>query len=53
MKSNSKDNKGIDVARVDSAMKRAAKRAREIAKQTHTPLIVFENGKVVEKNVND
>ena len=53
MKSKGKESNGIDVARVDAAMKRAAKRAGEIAKQTNTPLIIFENGKVVEKKVTD
>ena len=45
------ESNGIDMAGVDAAMKRAAKRAGEIAKQTNTPLIIFKNGKVVEKKV--
>ena len=41
------------MAKVDAAMKRAAQRAREIAKQTKTPLIILENGKMVKKKVTD
>ena len=39
------------LARVGVALRRAAKRAREIAVQTNTPIVVFENGKVVKKKV--
>ncbi len=53
MKPKGKDSNGIDVAKVDAAMKRAARRAREIAKQTNTPLIIFENGRLIEKKVTD
>jgi hypothetical protein len=35
------------------ALRRAAQRAREIAYQTGTPLIVAENGRVVEHWVTD
>jgi hypothetical protein len=38
-------------ARVGVALRRAAKRARKIAAQTNTPIVVFENGKVVKKKV--
>ena len=37
-----------DLAHVEAALLRAAKRAREIAKQTHTPLVYYENGHVVK-----
>jgi len=37
-----------DLANVEAALLRAAKRAREIAKQTHTPLVYYENGHVVK-----
>lgn len=37
-----------DLANVEAALLRAAKRAREIAKQTHTPLVYYENGRVVK-----
>jgi hypothetical protein len=38
-----------DLANAEVALRRAAKRARTIAEQTHTPLIVYENGHVVRK----
>lgn len=37
-----------DLENVEAALLRAAKRAREIAKQTHTPLVYYENGRVVK-----
>ncbi len=40
-----------DLASAEAALRRAAKRARTIAKQTHTPLVVYENGQVVKKFV--
>jgi hypothetical protein len=36
------------LAKVGGALSRAAKRAREIAAQTNTPIVVYENGKVVK-----
>jgi hypothetical protein len=39
------------LAKVGVALRRAAKRAREIAAQTNTPIVVFANGKVVKKKV--
>ena len=41
--------KDPDIRGVEPALQRAAKAARRIAKATHTPLIIWENGKVVEK----
>lgn len=38
-----------DLAKVGIALRRAAKQAREIAIQTNTPLVVWENGRVVKK----
>jgi len=38
-----------DLANVEVALRRAAKRARAIAEQTHTPLVVYERGHVVNK----
>lgn len=40
-----------DLAGAKVALQRAAKRARTIAEQTQTPLIVYENGHVVRKVV--
>jgi hypothetical protein len=38
-----------DLASAEVALRRAAKRARIIAEQTHTPLVVYEGGHVVKK----
>jgi len=40
--------KDSDLAGVDKALRRAARKAKELAVKTHTPLYVFENGKVVD-----
>ncbi len=40
-----------DLANVEAALLRAAKKAREVAEQTHTPLVIYENGHVVKKFV--
>lgn len=39
--------KDSDLAGVSKALRRAAKKAKELAVRTHTPLYVFENGKIV------
>lgn len=50
MKSHKKHRvKDPDIRGAEAALKRAAKTACRIAKATNTPLIVWENGKVVEK----
>lgn len=38
-----------DLAGAEIALRRAAKRAKTIAQQTDTPLIVYEGGLVVKK----
>ncbi|MBI5056025.1 MAG: hypothetical protein HZB61_05350 [Nitrospirae bacterium] len=40
--------KDSDLAGVDKALRRAARKAKKLAVKTHTPLYVFENGKVVD-----
>jgi hypothetical protein len=40
-----------DLAKVGVALRRAAKQARKIAIQTKTPLVVWENGRVVKKKL--
>ena len=40
------------LAKVGVALKRAAKKAREIAARTNTPIVVFEKGRVVKKRVS-
>jgi hypothetical protein len=37
------------LAKVGVALRRAAKRAREIATYTNTPIVIMENGRVVAK----
>ncbi len=39
--------KDPDLAKVEAALKRAARNARKIAKDTGTPLVIFKNGKIV------
>ena len=38
-----------DIRGVEPALRRAAKAARRIAAATHTPLVIWQEGKVVEK----
>lgn len=45
--------KDPDIRGVEPALRRAAQTARRIARATGTPLIVWENGKVVEKWIRD
>lgn len=42
-----------DMKKVESALIRAGQKARQIARQTNTPLVVMENGKVVDKEMKD
>lgn len=41
-----------ELANVEAALLRAAKKAKEIAERTHTPLVIYENGHLVKKNFN-
>jgi hypothetical protein len=40
-----------DLAKVGTALRRAATQARRIAERTNTPLVVLEEGRVVRKRV--
>lgn len=40
-----------DLAKVGIALRRAAKKARKIAEQTNTPLVIYERGRVIRKKV--
>jgi hypothetical protein len=42
-----------DMQGADAALLRAARRAREIARQTNTPLIIMRDGKLVEEWITD
>jgi Ribonuclease G/E len=49
MKGNKKTVVDEDLAKVGTALRRAAKQARKTALQTNTPLIIYENGRVIKK----
>ena len=36
-----------DLSKVGTALRRAARRARKMAEQTHTPLVIYEHGHVI------
>lgn len=38
-----------DLAKAETALRRAAVRAKRIAEETHTPLVVYEGGRVIKK----
>ena len=40
-----------DLAKVEAALQRAGARAREIARKTRTPLIIYKDGKIREYKV--
>lgn len=39
----------IDLAKAETALRRAANRAKKISEETHTPLVVYEGGRVLKK----
>ncbi len=45
------DVRDADIAQAGKALLRAAKQARKIAQQTGTPLVIYEDGKVVKKMI--
>ncbi len=40
-----------DLAKVGAALQRAARKARQIALQTNTPLVIYKKGRVIKKRV--
>jgi len=38
-----------DLAGAEVALRRAARKARTIAEKTHTPLVIYEDGKVIKQ----
>ena len=40
-----------DLAKVDSALQRAAQIARKTAKDTRTPIVIYEGGRIIRKSV--
>jgi len=51
MKANKKIVLDEDLSKVGSALRRAARQARKLAEQTHTPLVIYEQGRVIRKMV--
>jgi hypothetical protein len=51
MKAVKKTIRDEDLAKVGAALRRAAKQARKIAERTHTPLVIYEQGRVKRKMV--
>jgi hypothetical protein len=43
--------KDEDLEKAGDALIRAAKRAREKARQTGTPLVIFKNGRIIKEKV--
>lgn len=39
-----------DLAGVEPALRRAAKKARELSRRAHTPFIIYRDGKIVDLN---
>ena len=46
-----KNENDADLAGAGEALKRAAKRAREIAERTHTPLVTYKDGRVQKRMI--
>jgi len=40
-----------DLSKVGPALQRAARQARKIAERTHTPLVIYEKGRVIRKMI--
>ena len=45
--------KDPDLARVEAALIRAGARAREIARRTNTPLVIYKNGRIIMQPVEE
>ena len=43
--------KDPDIDKAGTALKRAAKRAREIARRTGTPLVTYKDGHIVKEQI--
>jgi len=42
-----------DLKKVPIALHRAAKRAREIAQRTNTPLVIYRDGRIVKEHLGE
>jgi hypothetical protein len=43
--------KDADLAKVEPALRRAAKQARRTAAATYTPLVIYENDRTIKRSV--
>jgi hypothetical protein len=48
MNTNDENKRAFPIAGIDTALRRAAIRAREVAKRTQTPVVIWQDGKIVE-----
>lgn len=46
-----KEVKDKDLEKVEDALRRSAAKAREKARQTGTPFVVFKNGRIIKEKV--
>jgi len=53
MKINKKTILDPDLARVERALLRAAARARKIARDTDTPLVIYKEGRIILQQVEE
>ncbi len=53
MTANKKKITDSDLARVEPALRRAAKRARKIANDTGTPLVIYKDGRIIRQYIED
>lgn len=53
MKINKKTILDPDLARVERALLRAAERARKIARDTDTPLVIYKEGRIILQQVEE
>jgi len=42
-----------DFARVEAALKQAAQQARKRASKTHTPLVIYKDGRMIMQNIEE
>ena len=42
-----------DLARVEAALQRAAQNARKTEKDTHPPLVIYKNGRIIMQPVEE
>jgi len=42
-----------DLAGVEAAMLRAAQKARQTARETGTPIVIYKNGRMIMQNVEE